>query len=1619
MKPTCLPAYTRRLILTGIVFAFFTACTPFSSKPDEFNPAFSTYLSAFTGGWISSHSTILVELTEEIPEAIPGDEVQNPYLKFSPSIPGKLIWKNARTLEFIPENPLPQGQKYQAVLKLGELYPVDQELSEFRFSFQVLKQFARGEITDILSKDDQDFTWLSYKGRVITNDAASAEAVEKMVRANQVGKKLNISWEHSRNGMVHTFIMDSVERKQKESQLTIEFDSREIGSDVKMPDIQQDIPALGVFKVLKISPGNSKEQSILIQLSDPIDPSQDLRGLVDLPGIQGLSIQTNKNQVIIYPPERISGLQQVFIHRSLRNSSGISLLQDIQTEILLEDLKPAVKLISNGVIIPGNKGYKIPFKAVNLRAVQVKIIKIFESNVMQFLQNNSLDGEYELKRVGRLIYKRDIPLVSDKDINLKDWNAFALELDDLIEAEPGAIYRIYINFRMEHSLYDCNQDIQNQAIVFSKDYSGEEEFYDRPSRYYYHDDSNYDYSVYDYNEIENPCHPTYYMGTQHSVSQNILASNFGLTVKEHSNNELRVIANDLLTAQPIADLDVELYNYQQQLLDHAKTDRFGFASFKAKGKGFLVVAKRGEEKGYLRIDDGSARSLSMFEVGGQEVKLGVKGAIYTERGVWRPGDSIFVSFVLEDKLAALPANQPVIFELYNSNNQLIQKKVIADQVNGFYSFKTATAADAPTGNWSLYVKAGGSVYSKTLKIETVKPNRLKILYSFLSDHLSVGQNNSINLEVKWLTGASSGDLRAAVDLQLYAGLTRFDDFEGYVFDDQSRTFTSDERRIFDGDLDSDGKVVINPDIQFEQEAPGMLMAFFKIRAFEKGGDFSTQQASIQYSPFSSYVGLKIPTGDGWNGSLESDKPIIIPIASVDPKGNPINRNTIRVEVYEIAWSWWWEESEDRMLSEFISAEGQTLIKTDYINTVNGRANYELNFEHPSWGKKFIRIIDPVSGHISGTSFFTTYSGWWDSGSTNPGGAEMLSFNTDKEEYLVGEEVKISLPGLMSGKALISLEKGNQILDMFWVDSKTEDHVVSFKTNAKMSPNVYVQISMLQSADHPENDHPIRMYGVKNISVIDPASKLEPLISMKDELRPLEKFQIAVSEKNKKAMTYTLAVVDEGLLDLTSFSTPDLWSSFYQKEALAVKTWDLYPYVMNPFNGELAGLLAIGGGEGELDKQSAKQNRFIPVVKYLGPFQLKAGSRAVHEIDMPNYIGSVRVMLVAGGNGAYGSAEKTVPVKKSLMVLGTLPRVIGPKEQFTLPVTLFMLDPQFSQVDIELQVQSPFKINGPATKSVQVKGSGEIMVDFEVETLEKIGQGQIKIIAKGGTEKASYETNLEVRIPNPKISTATTSVISPGKSWVSDYEVIGLAGTNEVQLEVSSIQSLNLKGRLEYLIQYPHGCIEQTTSSVFPQLFLGDVSDLSESSKKDLEKNIKAGISRIKNFQTYSGGLSYWPGESDDSQWGTNYALHFLLEAKSKGYSVQEEMLSRVISYQIQKSNEWRSYQPGAASYESNDLVQSYRLYTLALAGKPNLGAMNRLINESSLSDIARYRLAAAYFYAGRKDIAEKLFNVIPNQGKREYYDPYSYGDYTRDQALLLETSLLLKNHELSKYCLMN
>ena len=1566
--------------------------------------AYDKYLESYTSGIISRESSIRIRLASDVQNVVSGAALPDDIVELSPSVKGKTYWTDSRTLEFRPDEEFKADQKYEVVFHLDKVTPVAEGLEDFQFDFQTIRPDFEVELRGLRASGPGSLNKMELMGVLTMADAEDEADVEKLLSVSGVaGAKMK--WQHNNDTRRHEFVVEGIERDKSPSRLRIEWDGDPLSIERSGSKVLE-VPALGDFKVLDIKAIQDNEQYVLVQFSDPVRVGQELNGLLGITNSEMPAYSIQGSEVKLYPAARLEGNMGVFVNEGIENISGKKLSTSFKGNIFFENRLPSVTIPGKGVILPQSGKLMMPFEAVNLKAVDVSIIKIYSNNIPQYLQQNGLDGEYSLRQVGRPVKQATIRLDEDKSINLHRKTRFMLDVDKLVRTEPGAIYRITIGFRPSYSVYSCQGSsggLSENGIERNSENEGYSSGIDEDDEFWSRYDNYYPYG-YNWDERENPCSSSYY-NKERWASRNVLASNIGLIAKAGSNNAFKIAATDILTAQPMSGVTLEFLDYQQQIIGQAETDGDGMASVQLKRKPYLLIGKKGDERAYLKLDDGSSLPLSRFNTGGEQVQKGLKGFIYGERGVWRPGDSLFISFILDDRENRLPTGHPVSFELFTPQGQLYQKRFTGQSVNGFYTFKTATESTAPTGNWLARIRAGGALFEKRIRIETIMPNRLKVNLSFAGKkQLVKGEQLNATLSSRWLFGGIARNLKSKVDAFVSAAPTVFPNYAGFSFDDPTRPYNSQTQTVFEGNLDENGVASFTPNISTEQAAPGMLRANFLVKVFEPGGNFSISQLSLPYSPYASYVGLRTPEGKGLSNMLVTGQDHLIDIASVDPQGNALKGiKDVEVELYKIQWRWWWDEDENS-ISNFTQDEYNKLVSTSKVRLVNGKGRWTLRVDEPEWGRFLIRVRDPETGHAAGKVVYIDWPNWSQRlQNENPTEAAMLSFTADKEKYKVGEKATLTIPTPANGRALISIETGSRVISSTWIDTRKGETRYTFETTGEMSPNIFVNVTLLQPHSQTVNDLPIRMYGVIPLEVENPATILKPVISMPSVIRPETRSSISVTEASRKPMTYTLAVVDEGLLDITGFNTPDPHASFYAREGLGVKTWDLFDFVVGAYGGELQRILSIGG-----DRQTGKgpknpmSNRFKPVVKFLGPFRLGAGQKNTHQLTLPPYIGSVRTMVIAGENGAYGYAEKAVQVKKPLMVLATLPRVLAPTEEIRLPVTVFALDQSVKRVSV--QVTSTAFTSSSIGTVINFARPGEQMAVFNLKTRNFQGVGKVRVTARSGTETAYYDVELNVRNPNPVMTRTTEKIIEPGAAWKSAFAGFAAAGGAKTTLEVSSIPALNLQQRLGYLLQYPHGCAEQVTSAAFPQLYLSGLTDLSAPRKAEADRNIKAAIHRLQGFQTHEGGMAYWAGDAEADEWSTNYTGHFMLEASAMGYSLPPAFLGPWKKFQRSKALSWS---PSTTSFYGSDLLQAYRLYVLALAQAPELGAMNRLREFKYLSPAAKWRLAAAYHIAGQPEAAARLIQGLPLAVKPYKQQFGTFGSDLRDEAMILETLTLL------------
>ena len=1621
IKTRCSTAAGLFLILLTVI-AGFSSCK--SNQKDIIPSAeYAPYVNAYTGGVISQNSTIRIELTQDQPMVDLNQELKDNPFSFSPSLKGKTYWVSNNTIEFVPEEgALKPGAFYEGTFHLGDFVDVDKKLEEFNFSFRVQERnfsIHTDPITVTATQPDQ----VTVTGEIRFSDVVKKEEVEKMLTAgSEKNKSYPIEITQTDHPTRYVFSISQITKEAEDYQLEITAKGNPAGID-RTQNESILIPAKNSFRFLSAVRIDQPENGIEIIFSDPVSNTQDLKGLIDVPEVSSSIFQIKENKVFVYFEAGKQNKLTLNIHEGIRNSQDKPLGTSHSISFSELNLKPQVEMATSAAILPDSKSLIIPFRAVNLYAVDLSVIRIFENNVLMFMQNNSLSSANELRRSGRLVYKKTLWLAKDSSKDVHRWEDYSIDLAGLIHQEPGAIYRVILSFRQEYSAYPCggsenkemqfadNKSSDNLTKVSGETLSEDDEaVWDTPETYYYYNGSvPMDWSQYRWTERDNPCHPSYYMNSDRIAACNIFASNLGMIVKRNSLNKLWIAVNNILDTKPVAKAQVTIYNFQLQPIGKGETNGEGLVEITPKGVPFIAVAEADKQKAYVRVVDGEEQSVSRFDVEGKDIQKGLKGFVYGERGVWRPGDTLHISFMLEDREKRIPDKHPVALEIYNPRGQFYTKMISTQGTNGFYTFAVPTQADDPTGLWNAYVKVGGTAFHKGLRIETIKPNRLKITLALPTILQASSKDVYAPLTSSWLTGATASRLKAKVEMSLSKVNTQFKNYGQYLFNNPATDFTTVRADVFNGVLDGEGRAGVNIQLPVATGAPGMLNATLTTRVFEPGGDASIYSQTVPFSPFTSYVGINLNQPKG--KYIETDKDHVFDIVTVNDQGQPVNRSNLEYKIYRISWSWWWENGEESF-GTYINNSSITPVASGNLQTTGGKTSFKFRINYPDWGRYLVYVKDRESGHATGGTVYIDWPDWRGrSNKTDPSGIKMLAFSLDKDSYEIGETATAIIPAAAGGRALVSLENGSTVLQQQWLEvSDQGDTKLTFKITPEMAPNVYLHISLLQPHAQTVNDLPIRMYGIAPVFVTNRQTILQPQIKMPEVLRPETDFNVTVSEKSGKPMTYTLAIVDDGLLDLTNFKTPDPWNEFYAREALGIRTWDMYDDVLGASGGRYSSLFSTGG-DASLKPADAKANRFKPVVKFIGPFYLAKGKQQTHTLKLPMYVGSVRAMVVAGQDGAYGNAEKTAFVRTPLMLLSTLPRVLSTQEEITVPVNVFAMENQVKNVTVSLEASGAgVQITGNRQQSLTFDQPGDQLAYFTLKTGSKTGKATIHLTASGNGQQTKETIEIEVRNPNPVVTLRNSQWIEAGQEAELSYTLAGSSSANnQVQLEVSRIPSVDISRRFDFLYNYQHHCTEQLTSKALPLLFVSQFKAVDEQEAEKIKANVQEAIRQIYARQLPNGGFVYWPGNAVADEWITSYTGMFLTLAQEKGYAVHPNVLNKWKRFQRAAAQNWRMPQE-ASNWQiwQSELQQAFRLYTLALAGAPEYGAMNRMKEQPGLSIQAKWRLAAAYALTGKmKPAGELVYNaettVIPYSSMN-----LIYGSSDRDEAMILETLILMK-----------
>lgn len=1325
---------------------------------------------------------------------------------------------------------------------------------------------------------------------------------------------------------------DDIKLLDKPQELVLTYDEKIMGfKEAKV--LQFQIPSKPKDNDFRLISAEEKDQIATLKFSKELAENQAFQDFIQIsPELNFRAWSVGKELKIsanFEPGEKY----QVKIAKGLKSNQGLINKGEEANITLQKDLDPSLVFANDGVFLPSGAEYQVYIKSRNVKKIHLKVSQIFSNNISEYLRYKNLVGKKD-DSTQEAFYSSDgfnyvAKKVIDKKIELKNqkntWISSALDLSDL-KGKSG-IFSVSLSV-------DAND----------LDYKGEN---------------------------------VYRIINKASVSKNLIFSNIALSA-QNLNKQLVVHARDFSKNEALENVKIELVSKQNQILQSQNTDSNGDAKFQIQEDDEILYILASKENQISVLRFSNPLSTDSYDVEGDQNHEMIKAFIYTDRGVYRAGDSVHLSVVARENTN--PLKHPINFTLINPKNQKIIENQILKSQNDIYYTQINLDKNAINGLYRANFNIAGVEFSKDILVQSVVPNRIKVELN--ADENRSLDDGSLNYELssKYLFGALASNLKYQSVVYFSPKNYHNSKYKDYIFTNPSSLIISasaDDK----GNLDEKGRV------QSSVEIPENILnsqgynfnARIVSEVFEKGGRSVKAVKDVNLNRYDYFVGMKALA----NSYVSEGETIDFYAIVSDLKEKLVSGKTLEYRIYQNDYYWWWDyDSYDEFLRSIKQDTNTKLIEKGELTSSSEPMKFSFNTSN-YYGQMFIELIDKESEVSTGQSFYV--SSWGE-----PSYADVVSslkIKSDKNKYKIGQSAKIEFESVAGAKALITLSSNSKIIDRFVMDTQDESTSIELAMKKEYAPNIYVSVSLFQDYNKIDNDRALRLFGVIPLYVEDENTKLDLELKTPDKILPNSDFEIEIQSKDKRAFNYTVAIVDEGLLDLTDFKTPDIWKGFYAKTGFTLKTYDTYSQIIPKFTG---GDSVLGGLRVDKNRDDSAQ-RFKPVALFNTPARSDETGFAKLKFKMPSYMGSVRVMVVANENDAYGSVSKDIQVSAPLVMLETLPRTLKIGDNFTLLTQIFKTENRIKNATLSVRSKNSLIKISPDTQTIDFKSATnlEVMMDANVSD-NRIGKELLEFELK--SEDYTYKNEIEIDIKpiNAYTYENNTSLIKAGESKefiIKDY----ILGTTNATLKLSPTPILDMDKRIKYLLNYPYGCIEQTTSAVLPQLFLDKFS--TEFDKQKAINNINAAIERYSNFQTADGGFAYWQGGDESNAWGSNYAGMFLILAKQNGYFVPDSMYERWLKYEqnfVQKSV-YRDYMMD---------IKANSLYLLAMAKKPNISEMNLLYdNLNTLSTEAKWQLAAAYKLAGVEDTAKQIASKISIEPDSKY-SFYTYGSLVRDEAII-------------------
>ncbi len=1262
----------------------------------------------------------------------------------------------------------------------------------------------------------------------------------------------------------------------------------------------------------------------------------EIKGYITVdPGVD-FYIEANYWGIKLYGDFKPGKIYKVRAAKGMPTKDGVKLAKDFTASVVIPDLNPDVDFESPGMYLSLKGEQNIAFSHVNLEKVNLKVHKVHDNNIVYLLNKSSYRG---------------IPNDLGEDM---------LEKEIDVSGELNQLRTSYLNFR----------DILSEK--------------DRGVYYLTISPVNDDY---------------YYRGS----SKLLLTTDIGILARQ-GDADLLVWLNSLSEANSVSGADVKVFSKTNQLLYEGISDEKGFVHFenidlKKEQKPYVITASLGGDLSFLEVET-CVIDETAFDIGGRPyLSGGYESFVYSDRGVYRPGERVYLRSVVRGKGVNVPDSFPVNIVIKRPDGREFKKIISILNAFGIADVEADFPDYALTGVYTAEVSIPGSedvIGSMSFNIEEFIPDNLKVSVKTDKPSYFLSDKVNINVGVEESFGAPAVDKNVELSYRLKSKIFKPKGCEDFTFVDKTISFNFKKENIGFLGTDIEGKALFSLDLPKNIKVPSSLVIDIGAVAKELGGRAVANYEQRDVYPYPFFIGIRKQV----EGFGSTGQPVNFDFVTVDATGKEIVPLKLNVKVSKVIWNSILKKDKKGRY-RYTTESREEVILDKPIDAAASKG--EFSFTPAKWGDYIVRISGiEENSHTASIKFHA--SGYWSSQPWAMERPDRIELQLDKKSYAKGEIAKLLIKSPFKGKAIISCSTDKNIYtDVVEIDSLSK--TVDIPVLDEFDPNAYCAVSVIRPVKAEEKWSAHRAYGIIPLVVDHNDKKINLSITAPSKVSSKDKVVVDITQQGtSEPLNLTVALVDDGILRLTGFKTPDPFDFFYGVRANGIETSDVYSLLMPEFSEDkVGGDSAPSGGKAYNPKRSnpVSAKRVKPLAIWKTNVLTDNQGKARVEFSLPEFNGTLKYMVVASGEDSFGSASGDIKAISPIILTPTVPRFLAMNDEFVVSTSVFNMTGKDDTILVSVDVLDSFKVLDEAKKEVFLKNEQEGFISFKIKAPSIPQKGSIKVSAVAGNENTSMSFEVPVR---PAV--AWTTVAGSGEAKAGQevsFKIPGqwLKGTEKVSLSIASLPSVKLLGGLNYLLKYPYGCVEQTVSGAYPLLYLRNLAsqvDPERYSPEAIRLLVQSGIEKVLAIQTFSGGFGWWAGYREVYPWGSVYAVDFLLDAEKAGYSVPMSAKSAGLNF----------LERILSGKEKDYSIQTkvYSAYVLAKAGRIKASWIRRFQERlDELPGSSRFYVAGALAVMGDRKSADNIFAQGVSDASFDPEQDDSLDSYVRKQASALSIYL--------------